>query len=62
MLDECREEFGVTVKAQTRAKAYEALREDYPESHCVQLESHLDTMKRERRQYRQAQRDYDRDY
>lgn len=62
MLDECREEFGVTIKARNRAKAHEILREDYPESRCVQLESHLDTMRRERRLYRQAQRDYDEGY
>ena len=49
MLDETGCEFGVTVKARSRAKAREELREDYPESRCVQLESHLDTMKRERR-------------
>jgi hypothetical protein len=62
MLDETGCEFGVTVKARTRAAAYEKLREDYVESRCVQLESHLDTMKRERRQYRLARIAYDRGY
>ena len=43
MLDETRCEFGVDVEAATRADAYEKLRENYPESRCVQFESSADT-------------------
>ncbi len=49
MLDETGCEFGVSVRADTREDAYEMLREDYPESQCVQLESPQDTAERERR-------------
>ena len=62
MLDETRCEFGVSVTAKTRARAYEKLREDYPESKCVQLESPADTRKREQRIYAQACRDYESGY
>jgi hypothetical protein len=58
MLDETRCEFGVGVKAKSRAAAYEKLREDYPESKCVQLESPADTRRREERIRRQADEDY----
>ena len=47
MLDETRCEFGVRVKADSRESAYEKLKEDYPESRCVQLESPADTEARE---------------
>jgi hypothetical protein len=59
MLDETRCEFGVGVEADTREEAYEQLREDYPESRCVQLESPEDTAAREKRIYEQAMREYD---
>ncbi len=58
MMDETNCEFGASVSAKTRAEAYDKLREDYPESRCVQLESPADTRKREQRIYRQADRDY----
>lgn len=59
MLDETRCEFGVSVTAKSRSAAHDKLREDYPESRCVQLESPTDTRKREERLYRQAEREYD---
>lgn len=58
MLDETGCEFGVSVPCATRAKAYDWLAENYVESRCVQLESIVDTRKREARMYRQAERDY----
>ena len=54
MLDETGCEFGVGVRARTRFAAYEQLREDYPESSCIQLESPEDTRKREARIYARA--------
>lgn len=58
MMDETNCEFGADVTAKSRAAAYEKLREDYPESRCVQLESPADTRKREQRLYDQANREY----
>jgi hypothetical protein len=59
MIDETGQgEFGVTFEAKTRAKAYDYLHENYPESRCDQLESPADTRKRERRIYEQAERAY----
>lgn len=49
MLDETGCEFGVGVTAANRSDAYDQLREDYPESRCIQLESPQDTAERERR-------------
>jgi len=52
MLDETgMGEFGADVEARTRNEAYEKLREDYPESRCVQLESPEDTAAREDAMY-----------
>jgi hypothetical protein len=51
MLDETRCEFGVDVDAVSRETAYDQLREDYPESRCVQLESGEDTQRREKEMY-----------
>lgn len=51
MLDETRCEFGVSIEASNRSQAYEKLREDYPESRCIQLESPEDTREREQRMY-----------
>ena len=31
-------EFGATIRAKTKAEAWEIAREDYPESRCVQIE------------------------
>ena len=46
MLDETRCEFGVGIEANTRDEAYNKLREEYPESLCVQLEDDNDTRER----------------
>jgi hypothetical protein len=51
MLDETGCEFGAGVDAESREEAYRLLREDYPESRCVQLESPEDTAERERAMY-----------
>ena len=48
MLDETRCEFGVSVTADSREAAHAWLRENYPESSCVQLESPEDRLERER--------------
>lgn len=55
MLDETRCEFGVTIEAESKEEAYQILREDYPESRCVQLESPEDTRERERQMYLRAE-------
>jgi hypothetical protein len=57
MIDETGCEFGVKVTAKSRSDAYEKLREDYPESHCDQLESPADTVRRMRSYYRQFTND-----
>lgn len=62
MLDETRCEFGVSVEATTRSAALAALREDYPESRCVQLESPEDTAERERAMYARLEREQDGDF
>lgn len=51
MLDEIGCEFPASVTASSRTEAYNILREDYPESRCVQLESPEDTHRREQRMY-----------
>lgn len=62
MCDETGCEFGVSVKAKSRAAAYEALHEDYPESRVVQVETGNEVTQRQRRVYRAAQRAYDEGY
>ncbi len=63
MLDETGCEFGASVEAETRSKAFSILAEDYPESRCVQLESPKDTAARERRIYEELNHEYyDDDY
>jgi len=59
MLDETGCEFGVGVTADTREDAYDQLREDYPESTCVQLESPADTAERERAMYARIEAELD---
>lgn len=59
MLDETGCEFGVGVSAGSRTEAFDKLREDYPESRCVQLESPEDTARREREMYHRLQDEYD---
>jgi hypothetical protein len=59
MVDETGCEFGVGVTAGTRMAAYAKLRDDYPESRCVQLESPKDRAKRERALQAWEQRCYD---
>jgi hypothetical protein len=58
MLDETRCEFGVSVEAKSRSEAHEILREDYPESRCVQLETPAQARERERRLYEWSERLY----
>lgn len=63
LLDETRCEFGADVTANTREEAYEKLRENYPESQVVQLESPEDTRAREQSIYDHVARggDWDED-
>ena len=63
MLDETRCEFGASVEAENRAAAHDWLRENYPESRCVQLESPEDTAEREAAMHDHISRggDYDDD-
>jgi len=56
MLDETRCEFGADVEAKSRDEAYDLLREYYPESKCVQLESPADTRAREQDLYEHISR------
>jgi hypothetical protein len=58
MLDETGCEFGATIEARTRHQAYEIIREDFPESRCIQLESPTDTARRERALYERMERIY----
>ena len=46
MSDETGCEFGYIFEAFNKAQAYEYLKEQFPESHCVQLEDEHDTQKR----------------
>jgi hypothetical protein len=59
MLDETRCEFGVTIEAENKEEARKILREDYPESRCVQLESPEDTRERERLMWQRIQEEED---
>lgn len=61
MLDETGCEFGVGVDAPDRETAYDMLREDYPESSVVQLESPDDTAKRQARIYAEIEMEMDGD-
>lgn len=62
MLDETRCEFGVSISAPSRAKAYAYLEDNYPESQCVQLESSADTRRREKAMYDRLNREYETGY
>lgn len=57
MLDETGCEFGAGVEAPDRETAYDKLRDDYPESSIVQLESPDDTRRREADLYARALQD-----
>lgn len=59
MTDETGCEFGVSVTARSRKEAYAKLKENYSESRVAQLESPADTLRRERRIERYAERMYD---
>jgi hypothetical protein len=55
-------EFGVTVNATSKAEAYDALSENYPESRCLQLESPDESDARENAIWERAARELDGDY
>ncbi len=61
ILDECGQEFGVTVQASNKSAAYEQVREDYPENMgIIQTEDAQDTREREAEIYaRVSNDDYD---
>jgi hypothetical protein len=56
MVDELGDEFGTDIIAKSRADAFAKLREDYPESRCVQLESPYMAVQRQRRFYQRIVR------
>lgn len=53
MIGEDRMEFGVDIEADSYESARRQLREDYPGSRCVQLETPADAAEREQRLYRE---------
>lgn len=59
MLDETGCEFGHTFRAADRAAAYDELRDMFPESRCIQLESQDDTRRRQERIEREIQMEMD---
>jgi hypothetical protein len=60
MLDECGDEFGASVVAQSRESARAKLLENYPECRgIVQLESPADTRRREKAMYDRINREYE---
>jgi len=61
MLDETGCEFGAGVEAASRDEAYDELRDMYPESRIVQLESPEDTRRRQERIEREIQMEMDGD-
>jgi len=61
MVDETGCEFGAGISAQSRTEAYDLLREFYPESKCVQLESPDDAREREARLYHSIMAEMDGD-
>jgi len=54
MLDETGCESGHTFAANSRTEAWDYLREQFPESRCVQLEDPHDTAKRQYETYQRA--------
>ena len=60
LIDECGQEFGADVLAETKSEAYEKLRENYPESRIDQIEDDNDTARRQAWIYeRVSSDDYD---
>lgn len=57
--DECGGEFGAGCEASSREEAYEKLRENYPESRIVQLESPEDARRRQEELYARICSEYD---
>jgi hypothetical protein len=55
-------EFGATIRAKTKAEAWKVAREEYPESRCVQLESHEEAREREMRTYERIAREMENDW
>jgi hypothetical protein len=55
-------EFGATIRAKTKAEAWEIAREDYPESRCVQIESPIEAAVREYRTYERIAREMENDW
>jgi len=59
LVDETGCEFGVDIDAKNASEAYDELRDDYPESNVVQVESMADTAAREYATYDLIQRGAD---
>jgi len=59
LIDETGCEFGATIRAANKAEAWDEVREQYPESRCVQMESAEDTAAREARIYAEVCAEYD---
>jgi len=59
LIDETGCEFGHTFTAASRDEAWDEIREMFPESQCVQLESPEDTARREQAIYARVAAEYD---
>jgi hypothetical protein len=59
LIDETGCEFGATIRAADYNEAWNEVREQYPESRCVQMESPEDTAAREARIYAAVCAEYD---
>jgi len=59
MIDETGCEFGHTFTAASREEAWDEIRDMFPESQCVQLESPEDTARREQALYARIAAEYD---
>ena len=59
LLDETGCEFGHTFTANSREEAWTKVREDFPESRCVQLEDPRDTADRQNAIYQRMAREID---
>ena len=65
LTDETGGDFSAEFEAKTKAKAWERVKELYPESRCYQLETRAQLVKREARDYRwsvMAMDNYEGDY
>jgi hypothetical protein len=50
VIDECGDEFGIGLQAETRAEVHDKAKDYYPECRCIQMESSDDIVKRRARE------------